>query len=315
MATYNSVIDRTGAGALIPEDASREIIQGVAESSAVLRLARRLPNMTRAQQRMPVLSVLPTAYFVTGDTGLKQTSEVSWENKYLNAEEIAVIVPIPEAVLDDSDYDIWGQVRPRLVEAIGVVIDAAILIGTNAPDNWPDDILTAATAASHVVDHSSFSGDYYDEILGEGGTMSMVEADGYMVTGHAAVPGMMAGLRGLRETGGAPIFMQSMQGAANYTLAGASVEFLRNGAVPAATALMFSGDWSQLVYSIRQDITYKVLDQAVIQDGSGNIIYNLPQQDMVALRAVMRLAWQIPNPIQRLNTNSATRFPFSILVP
>jgi HK97 family phage major capsid protein len=100
-----AVIDRTGAAALIPEDASAEIIQGVPSDSAVLQLARRLPNMSRKQTRLPVLATLPTAYFVNGDTGLKQTSSVSWENVYLNAEELAVIVPIPEAVLDDNDYD------------------------------------------------------------------------------------------------------------------------------------------------------------------------------------------------------------------
>lgn len=317
MATYNSLISRTDASPLIPEDVSNEIIQGVAESSAVLRLGRRLPNMTRAQQRMPVLSVLPTAYFVTGDTGLKQTTEVNWDNKYLNAEEIAVIVPIPEAVLDDTSYDIWGQIRPRIVEAIGVVIDAAVLVGTNKPSNWPDAILTGATAASQTVDHSSVSGDYYDEILGEPGTMAMVEADGFMVTGHVAHPVMMAGLRGLRDDSGAgqPIFMTSMKDVGGYTLANQPVEFVRNGAFASTSALMFSGDWSQLVYSIRQDITYKILDQAVIQDGSGNIVYNLPQQDMVAMRAVMRLAWQLPNPINRMNTNSATRYPFAVLVP
>lgn len=82
-----------------------------------MRMARRLPNMTRAQLRMPVLSGLITANFVTGDTGLKQTSEVAWQNKYINAAELAVIVPIPETVLDDVDYDVWGEIRPRIVEA------------------------------------------------------------------------------------------------------------------------------------------------------------------------------------------------------
>lgn len=315
MPTYNSIIDRTGSQSLMPEQAAREIVQGAVENSAVLRLARRLPNMQRAQTRMAVLSALPTAYFVTGDTGLKQTTEISWENKYINAEEIACIVPIPESVLADSDYDIWGEVRPRLVAAIGKVIDQAVLFGTNAPDSWPDDLFTAITAASHIVDHSSASGDYFDEIMGSAGVLSLVEADGFMVTGHVADVSMKAALRGLRDgSTGVPVFMSSMQQAANYTLDGQPMEFVTNGAWDATKMLMVSGDWSQLVYSIRQDITTKVLTEAVIQDGAGNIVYNLAQMDMVALRMVMRLGWQVPNPIQQLNTNSSTRYPFAALV-
>lgn len=311
---YNKIIDRSDAAALIPEEVSREIVQGVAETSACLRLFRRLPNMSRKQQRIPVLSALPTAYFVNGDTGLKQTTEQAWENKYLNAEEIACIVPIPEAVLDDADYDIWAEVRPRIVEAFGVVIDAAILFGTNAPDSWPASILDGATSAGHVVALGT-GADIYDDIMGENGVISLVEEDGYMVNGHIAAMTMKARLRGLRDANGQPIFVRSMQDRTRYELDGEPMEFPANGAFDVTKALMFSGDFRQAVYAMRQEITYKVLTEAVIQDNTGAIVYNLAQQDMVALRAVMRMAWQVPNPVTRLQPTEAQRYPFAVLTP
>ena len=314
MATYNSLISRTDAAALIPEEVSRGIIQAVPEASAVMRLARRLPNMSRKQRRMPVLSGLTTAYFLSGDTDRKQTTEASWENKYINAEELAVIVPIPEAVLDDADYDVWAEIRPNIVEAFGKAIDQAVLLGTNAPDDWPDDLVTGATSAGHVVTLGT-GADIYDDIMSEGGVISKVEEDGYGVSGHVAALTMRAKLRGLRDDNGVPIFNRTVQAASMYELDGAPVEFPRNGSMDATTALMFTGDWSQLVYSVRQDLTYKMLTEAVIDDGAGNIVYNLAQQDMVALRVVMRLGWQLPNPINRVNTNASTRYPFSVLAP
>lgn len=311
---YNDAITRSDAEALIPVEVSREIIQGVPQASAVMQLARKLPPMTSKQRRMPVLAALVTAYFVTGDTGLKQTAKQMWDNKYINAEELAVIVPIPEAVLDDSDYDIWGEIKPRIVEAFGIAFDQAVLYGTNAPQDWPQAIVPAAIAAGHTVALGT-NVDLYDDILGENGTLALVEQDGFNVTGHIAALAMKAKLRGLRDANGQPIFMRSMQERTRYELDGSEVVFPANGAINAAQSLLISGDWSQLVYAIRQDVSYKVLTEAVIQDAAGNIIYNLAQQDMVALRAVMRLGWQLPNPINRVNTNAATRYPFSVLTP
>lgn len=310
---YNTKIDRTGAQALIPEEVAREIIQGVPEMSAIMSLATKAPNMSRAQKRLPVLSTLPTAYFVNGDTGLKQTSDQAWGNKFLDAEELAVIIPIPEAVLDDTDYDIWAEVKPRIMEAFGVAFDAAVMFGTNAPASWPTNLLSAATAAGNVVTLGT-GVDLYDDLLGEDGVISLVEQDGFMVTGHAAAMSMRGKYRALRDANGQPLFRTSMQAADRYELDGSPIWFPRNGALDAAQALQFSGDWKQLIYAMRQDVTYKILTEAVITDGSGAIVYNLAQQDMIAIRAVMRLAWQVPNPINRVNS-TATRYPFGVLKP
>lgn len=320
---YGNVIDRSDASALIPQEVSNEILKNLAARSPLLRMARRLPNMSRAQRRLPVMSALATAYFVSGDNSKKQTSEVNWANKYIDAEELAVIIPIPEAVLDDAEFDIWGEVRPELENAFDVAIAQAVLYGTNIPASWTTNLGAAgikagATAASQTIAIGSFA-DLYEAILGEasGGTDGLfmqVEADGFAVTGVLAHMSMKGKLRNVRSaTEKLPIFKTSMQGPSSYELDGVPLEFPMDGSIDVAQSWLIAGQWNQLVYSMRQDITWKILDQAVIQDGAGNIIYNLAQQDMVALRAVMRLGFALPNPINRMNQNSATRFPFSVL--
>lgn len=311
MAT--NIVNRTDLSGLIPEPVTREIIQGVTEGSAVLKMGRRLPNMTSKTQTMNVLDMLPTAYFVNGDTGMKQTTKMKWDKKKIYAEEIAVIVPIPEAVLDDADYDIWGEVRPRLVEAFGKVIDGAILFGTNKPTSWRDSVLETCTKAGSVVAATPY---IYDDLLAEGGVIAKVEESGYLVNGIMSAIQMRAKLRGLKDLNGNPIFKTDMQGATPYALDGSPMYFPRNGAFDTTKALMFAGDWSELVYSIRQDITFKIFDQGVVQDPSDNsIVYNLMQNDMVALRAVMRLGWEIPNPKTAYNDTLSKYCPFAVYAP
>ena len=314
-----TMIERTDVSAHIPEEVEREVVAAIPEGSAVLSLARQLPNMSRNQKRIPVMSQLATAYFVNGDTGLKSTTSLKWKNKYLNAEEVAAIIPIPEAVLNDMDYDIWGQSRPEILRAIGLAVDLAMIYGTNAPSTWPQNLLAGATAASNVVDLSvvvGAGGDLYTATLGEGGVYEKVEVDGFGVSGNVAPLGLKAKLRNLREpSNGKPIFNQSLQEGVQYALDGSPILFPKNGSMDAAQFWLMCGDFDELVYSIRQDVTFKILDQAVIQDSAGTIVYNLAQQDMVALRVVVRLAWELPNPVNAVQPTEANRYPFGFLIP
>jgi len=304
-----AMITRTNADALIPIEESRGIISAVTHGSAALSLMRRLPNMTSKKKTMPVTSALASAGFVDGDSGLKPLSDAAWKNKIITAEEIAVIIPIPEAVLDDSEYDIFGEIKPQIIEAFGRVVDGAIIWNVDRPTSWPTAIVPGAVAAGKVVT----LGTGIDIAADVSEMMATVENSGYDVNGFAAAMTVKSKLRGLRATTGEPIFQPSLTVGTPGNLYGQPIEYPKNGAWDPAQALMLGGDFQQAVYSIRQDMTYKVLDQAVISDGDGKIIYNLAQQDMVALRCVMRLGWQLPNPINRMDENDETRYPFAVL--
>ncbi|MBR1710600.1 MAG: phage major capsid protein [Clostridia bacterium] len=307
-------IERTNAEALIPEETSHNIIEESIKRSAILPLANRMANMVAKQSSVPVMTGSVHASFINGDTGLKPTSNMTWDKVVMTAEELAVIVPIPEAVLADADYDIFGEVRPRIVEAFSLAIDAAILHGTNKPLSWPDGLVPAAIAAGNGV---AYSGNLYQDINGEDGVIAKVEEAGIAVNSYLGALKLRAKLRGAVDTAGQPIFRTAYSngdaGRMMYELNGSPIVFPENGSLDGDQALLLAGNFNYVRYAMRQDMTYKILDQATLTDASGNVILNLAQQDCVALRAVMRLGWAIPRPVNIIS--GVNYFPFAVLQP
>lgn len=310
MPTYNSLISRdVSSDPLVPEPVSAEIIQELPEQSALLQLARKVPMSTKTQ-RQPVLDVLPIAYFVGGDTGLKQTSAQDWKNVDLIVEEMAAIVPIPEAYLDDAQMPIWDQVRPRMVEAIGALLDGAALFGTNKPSTWPTAIYQSAVAAGNAV-IAGTGDDFAQDVTA---AAELVTKDGFSVDGFAARPGLNWKLTGLRSAGDKnPIYQPNLQGKPGGNLYGYPMSEIKNGAWDLSEAELLMGDWSKAIVGMRQDISFKMFTEGVISDDDGKVILNLMQQDSVAMRVVMRAAFATANPATRLNTSSATRSPFGVV--
>ena len=305
---YDSIISRTDAAALIPQEVSNELLTNLASQSAALTLFRSTP-LSSSQTRFPVISAMPVAYFVNGDTGQKQTTEANWDNKYMNVEEIAAIVPIPEAVLDDASFDVWSTVRPMLEEAIGRTVDAAVFFGTNKPASWDTAIVTAAVAAGNVVARGAnaaaaggIAGDFSD-------LYATLEADGYDVNGLITNTTYKGRIRQARDVDGQPL--QDVGG----SIFGVTPQYPMRGLWPTglSAAEAIAGDFTKGILGVRQDITYKILDQAVIQDGTGAIQFNLAQQDMVALRVVFRCAFAVANVMNRDQPVEANRYPFAVL--
>lgn len=272
--------------------------------------------MSSKTQRMPVLAALVQAYFVNGDTGLVQTTKMAWENKYLNAEPLAVIVPVPRDVVQDADFDMWGEVRPRIEEAIGRALDAAIFFGTNKPASWPDSLVTAARAAGNVRDNNVAAAaaggiaEDFNQLMGK------IEEDGFDVTGAVARTGLRVRMRGARDTTG-----QALVDLQNNTVYGAQLEYVMSGQWPNYVAGppivkgvdAVVGDFQQGIVATRSDIDAEVSSEANITDNAGATVLNLFQQRAVAMLVEARFAFQVPNPVNYDQPVAASRYPFGLL--
>ena len=297
-------IVRNDVDALIETQVANEIFEGTVRQSKALSMFKRLPNATSDKTKLRVLDSLPVAYFVdeTTDNGRKNITKLAWDKKYINIAELAVIVPIKENLLNDASIDIWATVRPRIEEAFARKIDNAMFFGVDKPTDWRTGLVPSITAVGAEV--SETANGLYSDI---NDAMVKVEESGYNVNGILGGTGLKGKFRMMLDTTGQPL---------NTTEIGSvRREFMDNGVWDKTKSTLIVGDFTQAVYAIRQDITYKVLTEAVIQDPSdGSILYNLAQDDMVALRVVMRLGWEIPNPVNAEN-ETGTRFPFASLKP
>lgn len=307
MPSYNDILSRSDNGAIeVPEQVAAQVISAANGESVVLQLARKV-RMPSRSYRQPVLSVLPDAYWVNGDTGMKQTTKAQWSDAVITAEPLAALVVVPDDFIQDSTVPIWSELQPLMSQAMGRAIDQAALWGVNKPASWSQSVYQQAAAAGNYVE------------LGQGGTgktdieydiaqMGLQLAnDGFQLRQVATEPGFRWKLASQRTSAGEPVYTN---------LAGSTgLEFVEstNGAWnPEVKAI--GGDWSNAIVGIRTDMTFTLHTDAVITDDDGKVVFNAMQQDSTVGRFVMRVGFVVANPATHNSTVASARSPFSLLV-
>jgi hypothetical protein len=173
-------------------------------------------------------------------------------------------------------------------------------------------VSAAALAAGNTVTEAATAaqggmfGDY-DSAL------ALIEADGFDPSGVVAATSLRGRLRAARSTQGERLDGERVNGPLNE-IDGLPIMYPMRGLFPSGggagtNVRAFVGDWSQFVLGVRSDISMKILDQAVITDAAGAIIYNLPQQDMTAIRLTFRVGWQVSNLINYDQPTEGSRYP------
>ena len=271
----------------VPSEQAAEIIKKVARGSSVMRLSK-LENMTSETKKFPVMTSGAGAYWV-GEGNRIQTSGATWIFPEVKAKKLAVIIPVTKEKLEDTTIDVFTELQDSIAEAFYQAFDKAAIFGKDSP--FATSILGSIdSVGAEVVDSSSVNLD-----LSASDVMAKVEDAGYEVDGWAASIGLKNRLRKLRDSSGAPIYVD---GADQTELYNQPIEFVRNGAWDKEKALAIAGEWKYSIVGVRDGISYEILKEATLQgtlDADGKPL-SLAEQDMVAIKATMRIGYLCVKP-------------------
>ena len=271
----------------VPKEQAAEIIKKVARGSSVMRLSK-LENMTSETKKFPVMTSGAGAYWV-GEGERIKTSGATWIFPEVKAKKLAVIIPVTKEKLEDTTIDVFTELQDSIAEAFYQAFDKAAIFGQNSP--FATSILGGIdSVGAEVVDNSSVNLD-----LSASDVMAKVEDAGYEVDGWAASIGLKNRLRKLRDSSGAPIYID---GTDQTELYNQPIEFVRNGAWDKEKALAIAGEWKYSIVGVRDGISYEILKEATLQgtlDADGKPL-SLAEQDMVAIKATMRIGYLCVKP-------------------
>lgn len=302
---YTDLVGRTDTDATVPKVVADQLITAMTRESVALQLGVRVPTSTK-DSKVPVLSAAPEAGWVVGDSGLKNVSKASFAPQSLTAEELAVIVPCPDSVLEDSEYPIWDVLNPLLARAMARKLDAAVCFGVDAPASFSASLYEDALAAGNSV--VANAADPAKAVLL---AAEQVGVDGYSPTGVVVRNGWQYGAAAANSQA----LVANPAGAASafpLLLAGLGIR-TEPAFWDAAVADAIVADWSKVLIGIRRDFTIEIFHEGVLQDETGTIVANLIQQDLSAVRCTMRCGYLLGKPVT--DTDSITPSPAAVVYP
>lgn len=282
-------ISRSEVATLIQE-AYADTLLGAAKQGSTVLSAFPTVSMGTKTTHLPVLATLPEAGWVsesaTAVEGVKPQSKVTWDNRTLVAEEIAVIIPVHENVIDDATVPVLTEIAALGGQAIGKKLDEAVLFGIDKPASWVSKALVdAATAAGNVVNVTDPDdpANSNDIVGGINKAARAIALAGFSPDTLISSLALRYQVSNLRDANGNPIFRDE-------SMAGFKTHFNRNGAFPVAEdPVVIIADSQRIRIGVRQDIQVKFLDQATLGTGANQI--NLAERDMVAIRMKARYAY------------------------
>jgi HK97 family phage major capsid protein len=231
---------------------------------------------------IPVVSFLPVAGFVNpAYGGRKPATKIEWTAQQVKAEELACVLAIPNAFIDDAGYPIWEQVRPLVSTAIADALDVAVLFGTGAPASFPTGGIAGLAGAAQTGATALEAID---------AAAASVEASGGVPNGIAAGSAIGTALRQAYQA----VNVTPDVAPANV-IYGWPVEVIPSWDSTKGDALV--GDWNMLLVGVREDITFDLSEEAIIQDNTGAIIANAFQEDLTAMRCYIRVGVAVGQPL------------------
>jgi HK97 family phage major capsid protein len=279
---------------VIPREYSAQIIEEATQSSAALTLGQRLPMGTRISE-LPIPKTFPKADWVTapntGGTGRKPYADIGLQPQVITAEEVAAVIAVPEVYLDDNDINLWNFCRPRLAEAIGVAVDDAMIFGAaGTPATFPPG---GVVGAAQIVTPA----DATDVVDAVNMAMSLVEADGLAVTGHAADLVVKGRLRGVRDETGALLLGTEQAGTTQRpTLYGVPISYNAFTQLGVAAPDFITGAWQYLIIGVREDIRFKIDTSGVILGTTTALSVSAFQDNVVLMKVWARFGCAIVSP-------------------
>ena len=265
----------------LPVDVSKEILQKVQESSAIMRLARQITLPGRGAA-INVITGDPEAEWVS-ETGAKPVKNPGLATKVMRAYKLAVIVPFSDEFRRDVPA-LYEALVQRLPGALAAKFDATVFGNGSKPG---DDFDNFVSVTSQEIGTSAYDG--------------LVAADtdisthGGILNGFAISPQGKGVLLAAKDNIGRPLFINNVAEGAVPMILGAKT-VLAKGAYKASTNQVgVAGDWTQALWGTVEGVKIAISDEASLEyeDALGQPqTLNLFQKNMFAVRAEIEVGFR-----------------------
>jgi hypothetical protein len=202
MAVTLSAVSST----LLPPTLTGPIFAKTAESSAVQRLARKVPLSVNANTAIPVPMDIPEADWV-GEGGVKPAAEGGVGVKVMTGKKLAVLVPVSEELVRTNPGGVWDQLQQDLPTALARAFDYAAINGkslrTGSAGPFAEYLALTPNSVALGTTAAAAGGMYTDIVTGVG---KVIDSN-YDFTGFAADKRMLVDAMLSTDSVGRPLFI------------------------------------------------------------------------------------------------------------